>query len=178
MKGSILIARPYLGDPNFERTVVLLCEHNEEGAFGLVLNQKLDNKLSDFFEDIYVDFPVYLGGPVEKNTLHYLHKRGDLIEGAIPLIDGVYWSGNFDQIKSYLNQGMIDPSEIKFFLGYSGWSPHQLEDELEEEVWVQTDTTDMVVFEPETKEIWHSVLRNLGGEYKIMANAPVDPRLN
>ena len=178
MKGSILIARPYLGDPNFERSVVLLCDHTEEGAFGLVLNQKTENKLSDFFDDIEVGFPVFLGGPVEKNTLHYLHKRGDIIEGAIELMDGVYWAGNFEQVKTYLNQGVLKPSEIKFFLGYSGWGEHQLEDELNEEVWVQTETTDTVVFEPETKEIWRSILRNLGGEYKIMANAPTDPRLN
>ena len=118
LTGKLLLAKPYLGDPNFERSVVLICEHSEEGAFGLVLNQGTQNQLSDFFDDVYSNNPVFLGGPVENNTLHFLHKRGDLIEGSIRLVDGLYWSGNFEQIRALLLQGEILPEDIRFFLGY------------------------------------------------------------
>lgn len=178
LTGELLIAKPYLGDPNFERSVVLICEHSKEGAFGLVLNQTTNNVLSDFFEDIQEDFSVFLGGPVENHTLHFLHKRGDIIEGSIGLVDGLYWSGNFDQIKTLINTGIVKPSEIRFFLGYSGWGANQLEEELKDDVWIKVPTTPEVVFENDITKIWSKVLRNLGGNYIIMANSPLDPRLN
>lgn len=173
-----MIAKPYLGDPNFERSVVLICEHSEAGAFGLVLNQATNNVLSDFFDDVHTDNTVGLGGPVENHTLHYLHKRGDVIDDSILLQEGLYWSGNFEQIKTLLNTGVLKENEIRFFLGYSGWADGQLEEELREDVWVLADARPDVVFQPDITQIWRSVLRNLGGNYIIMANSPVDPRLN
>lgn len=178
MTGKLLIAKPYLGDPNFERSVVLICEHSADGAFGLVLNQTTHNVLSDFFDDVTVDIPVSMGGPVENHTLHFLHKRGDIIDGSIDLQDGLFWSGNFEQIKSLLNTGVLKEEDIRFFVGYSGWGKGQLEEELKEEIWVLADTRPGVVFQSDISQIWRSVLRNLGGNYIIMANSPVDPRLN
>lgn len=178
MTGKLLIAKPYLGDPNFERSVVLICEHSEEGAFGLVLNQNTNNVLSDFFDDVHTDIPVGVGGPVETHTLHFLHTRGDAIEGSIELMEGLYWSGNFDQIKTLLNTGVLKEGDIHFFLGYSGWGEGQLEEELKEDVWVLADARPDIVFQSDISQIWRSVLRNLGGNYIIMANSPVDPRLN
>lgn len=178
MTGKLLIAKPYLGDPNFEQSVVLVCEHSSEGAFGLVLNQATNNVLSDFFDDVSVDSPVSMGGPVENHTLHFLHKRGDLIDGAIELQEGLFWSGNFDQIKTLLNTGVLKENEIRFFLGYSGWGAGQIEEELKEDVWIVSDANTDVIFQSETSQIWRSVLRNLGGNYIIMANSPADPRLN
>lgn len=173
-----MIAKPYLGDPNFERSVVLICEYSEVGAFGLVLNQATHNVLSDFFDDVHTDNAVGLGGPVENHTLHYLHKRGDVIEDSIPLQEGLYWSGNFEQIKTLLNTGVLKEDEIRFFLGYSGWAGGQLEEELREEVWILADARPEGVFQQDITGIWRSVLRDLGGNYIIMANSPVDPRLN
>lgn len=178
MKGKLLIAKPYLGDPNFERSVVLICEHSAEGAFGLVLNQTTDNLLSDFFDDVFANNPVFMGGPVENHTLHFLHKRGDIIEDSIELEGGFYWSGNFEQIKTLLNTGVLKESEIRFFLGYSGWGAGQIEEEINEDVWVLADATAQIVFQEDTSHIWRSVLRNMGGNYIIMANSPSDPRLN
>lgn len=173
-----MIAKPYLGDPNFERSVVLICEHSEDGAFGLVLNQSTGNILSDFFDDVHAGIPVGIGGPVEPHTLHFLHTRGDAVEDAIELMEGLYWSGNFEQIKTLVNTGVLKETDIRFFLGYSGWGEGQLEEEIREEVWVLTDARPDIVFQPDTGRIWQSVLRNLGGNYIIMANSPVDPRLN
>lgn len=178
MTGQLLIAKPYLGDPHFERSVVLICEHSEEGAFGLVLNQNTNHVLSDFFEDIQADIPVGVGGPVESHTLHFLHTRGDSIEDSIELMDGLYWSGNFEQIKTLVNTGVLKEGDIRFFVGYSGWGEGQLEEELKEDVWVLTETRPDMVFQSDTSQIWRSALRNLGGNYIMMANSPVDPRLN
>ena len=173
-----MIAKPYLGDPNFERSVVLICEHSEEGTFGLVLNQKTNTVLSDFFDDLRADLPVGVGGPVEPHTLHFLHTRGELIEGSVELVDGLFWSGNFEQIKTLLNTGVLKEDDIRFFLGYSGWGAGQLKEELEEDVWIVADTRPDIVFQSDISQVWRSVLRDLGGNYIIMANSPVDPRLN
>lgn len=173
-----MIAKPYLGDPNFERSVVLVCAHGEEGAFGLVLNQATDKVLSDFFEDVMADSPVFMGGPVENRTLHFLHIRGDIVEGAIELQEGLYWSGDFEQIKTLLNTGLLKENEIRFYLGYSGWGEGQIEKELQEDVWVLADGSVEVVFGSDTSQIWRNALRKLGGNYIIMANSPSDPRLN
>ncbi len=178
MKGKILIAKPYLGDPNFERAVVMVCEHSEEGAFGLVINQATQHILPDFFADINVAVPVGIGGPVEPNTLHFLHTRGDLLDDAIELSPGLFWSGNFEQIKDYLNMGVIKSNEIRFYLGYSGWGDKQLDEEIAEDVWVITSAEKDWIFSTDPKDIWSAALRKLGGNYKIMANSPVDPRLN
>ncbi len=178
MTGKLLIAKPYLGDPNFERSVVLICEHSEDGAFGLVLNQNTRHVLSDFFRDIQADIPVGVGGPVEAHTLHFLHTGKVMVEGSVPLIDGLYWSGNFEQIKTLVNTGVLTASDIRFFIGYSGWGAGQLEAELKEDVWVPADTRADTVFQSDTAQIWRSVLRNLGGDYIMMANSPVDPQLN
>lgn len=178
LTGKLLIAKPYLGDPNFERSVVLVCAHGEEGAFGLVLNQATDKVLSDFFEDVMADSPVFMGGPVENRTLHFLHKRGDIVEGAIELQEGLYWSGDFEQIKTLLNTGLLKENEIRFYLGYSGWGEGQIEKELQEDVWVLADGSVEVVFGSDTSQIWRNALRKLGGNYIIMANSPSDPRLN
>lgn len=178
MKGKILIAKPYLGDPNFERAVVMVCEHSEEGAFGLVINQPTQHILPDFFADISVAVPVGIGGPVEPNTLHFLHTRGDLLDDAIELSPGLFWSGNFEQIKDYLNMGVIKSNEIRFYLGYSGWGDKQLDQEIDEDLWVITSAEKDWIFSTDPKDIWSAALRKLGGNYKIMANSPVDPRLN
>lgn len=178
MIGKLLIAKPYLGDPNFERSVVILCDHSVQGAFGLVLNQTTPYVLSDFFEDVQADIPVGLGGPVENNTLHFIHTGNTFIEGSIKLSEGLYWSGNFEQVKLLVNTGLLTEQDIRFYIGYSGWGELQLEGELKEEVWILANNDPTMVFQTDPRNIWSDILRKMGGEYKIMANSPADPRLN
>lgn len=103
-KGSLLIAKPFLGDPNFERGVILMCEHNEQGSFGFVLNQTTDLFLGDVLDEtIYQDITLHLGGPVEKNTLHFIHRRPDLVTGGTEIMKDVYWGGDFENVKTLLN---------------------------------------------------------------------------
>lgn len=178
MAGKLLLAKPYLGDENFERSVVVICENSPEGSFGLVINQVTDNLLSDYFDDISVSCKLYIGGPMENNRLHFIHKRGDLIEGSLELAHGLYWSGNFEQVRFLLNSGEILPEEIKFLMGYSGWGANQLEEEIEEGIWIESTLIPEMVFQENDSKIWSNVLRKLGGNYIIMANSPLDPRLN
>lgn len=176
--GSLLIAEPYLGDTNFERSVVLICEHNAEGTFGLVLNQTTDLHLSDVIEDVYADYPLFVGGPVQQNTLHYLHRRPDLIDGSIRLGEGLYWSGDFEQVKQAVNIGTLSEADIRFFVGYSGWSEGQLDSELSQKSWIVTQSDAGFLFDTPANQFWRGILKRMGGEFKAIANYPVDPRLN
>ncbi len=176
--GKVLIAEPFLGDPNFERSVVLICEHNKEGSFGLVLNNVSKNTIADVVDDIYVEFPLFIGGPVEQNTLHFVHRLGHLIEDSIDLGNGIFWSGDFESIKSLLSIGTIKSEDIRFFIGYSGWGAGQLGNELAQNTWFVSDINSDVLFEEYTNQFWRTVLKRMGGDYKVLANYPVDPRLN
>lgn len=176
--GKVLIAEPFLGDPNFERSVVLICEHNKEGSFGLVLNNVSKNTIADVVDDIYAEFPLFIGGPVEQNTLHFVHRLGQLIEDSIDLGNGIFWSGDFESIKSLLSIGTIKSEDIRFFIGYSGWGAGQLGNELAQNTWFVSDINSDVLFEEYTNQFWRTVLKRMGGDYKVLANYPVDPRLN
>lgn len=178
-KGKILVSEPYLPDPNFERSIVLLCEHNELGSFGFVLNKPSLAMLGDLMEGLEeFNATVFVGGPVQQDTLHYLHRCEDLI-GATQITDDVYWGGDFDNLKFLINTQQIKPSDIKFFLGYSGWSEGQLDEELQADSWIVSDKFDSeLVFETSPKEMWKKSLESLGGRFSIYSNYPEDPRMN
>lgn len=178
-KGSLLIAKPFLGDPNFERGVILLCAYNDQGSFGFVLNQVTEMLLGDVLEEtIYQDIPLHSGGPVEKNTLHFIHRRPDLISGGEEIMKDVFWGGNFDEVKTLLNVNKLKEDDIRFFIGYSGWSGGQLENELKEDSWIVTKSNADFLFTTVPGNFWREVLKNMGGEYRSIANYPIDPRLN
>lgn len=178
-KGRLLISEPFLPDPNFVRTVVLLCEHNEEGSFGFVLNRLSDVKASDILEDLSkFDHPVYIGGPVQQDTLHFIH-RSTAIQGGEPVAEGIYWGGSFEQVTFLADTGQLQPEEIRFFLGYSGWGPGQLQEELEQDTWIVCDyVTEELLFDTEPDLMWRKALKDMGGKYSIFANYPLDPSLN
>jgi len=178
LTGKILIAEPFLGDPNFERSVVLVCEHSDLGSFGLVLNQATKSVLSDVIEDFYFDFPLFIGGPVEQNTLHYVHRLGKLIEDSVDLGNGLYWAGDFETIKSLINIGTIKSEDIRFFLGYSGWGAGQIEDELAQNTWIVSEINEEQLFDQNEQQFWRQVLKRMGGDFKVLSNYPINPRLN
>ena len=179
-KGDLLISEPFLSDPNFVRTVILLCEHNEEGSFGFVLNKQASLNLSQLIEgaDNRED-PVYIGGPVQQNALQFIHRRETLIDGGLEIVDGLHWGGNFEQMLSILESDLISESDIKFFVGYSGWSAGQLKDELELNSWIiYRGVSIEKIFHTNVDSLWKEVLNMMGGKYKIISNFPTDPRLN
>ena len=179
-KGDLLISEPFLADPNFARTVILLCEHNEEGSFGFVLNKPATLRLNELIEDVEErDDTVYIGGPVQQNTLQFIHRHENLIEGGMEIRDGVFWGGNFEQMLAMIDGNLIPKDEIKFFVGYSGWAAGQLKGELELNSWIiSRDVSIDQIFNTNVESLWKEVLRTMGGKYKIISNFPVDPRLN
>ncbi|WP_020528947.1 YqgE/AlgH family protein [Flexithrix dorotheae] len=176
-KGDVLIAEPFLNDPNFSRSVVLLCEHQEEGSFGLVVNKPALLSIEELSEHLHGNNEVFIGGPVEQNTLHFIHKFKDL-EDAIPLRDGIYWGGNFEQLKSLNLAGQVDSTNCRFFIGYSGWSQQQLKDELVQNSWVISRIALNFLFDIAPEDLWQKTLRQMGEKYKMLSNYPTDPRLN
>jgi len=179
-KGGLLISEPFLPDPNFERTVVLLCEHNEDGSVGFVLNKPSILKFDEAIEDVDGFSPtLYVGGPVQQDTLHFIHRSSDFMEGSLQVTEEIFWGGNYEQLIAMINNKTIVPEDFKFFLGYSGWAPGQLEEELEQKSWIVVNNpTAVQVFDIKPSVLWKQVLDNLGGKFRIISNFPVDPRMN
>jgi len=178
--GTLLISAPMMQDPNFRRTVVLLCEHQPgEGTFGLTLNRPLDVQLGDVLDDVVAYDPtLYLGGPVQRETLHYLHTCPDDIPGGVSLPGAVTWGGNFEVVQQIAKRGDAAADNLRFFLGYAGWGPGQLEAELDEEAWILAPGAADLIFEVEPDALWRTILRRMGGQYAVLANFPDDPRMN
>jgi putative transcriptional regulator len=177
-KGNLLIAEPFMQDYNFMRSVVLLTENNDDGAVGFILNKAEGMQLKDVVAD-FPDFdaPLYLGGPVETQSLFFIHTKGDLINDSVKIKDGLYWNGNLDQVKAMIEQKLVEPNEIKFFLGYAGWDKIQLEEELKQNSWLIKESTEDVIFSRNNK-LWNEVIANSPKEISVMANFPLDPEMN
>ncbi len=177
--GILLIADPFLKDPNFLRTVVLLCEHQQEGSFGFVLNKQIAQTLDELVTGLSGHhLPVYYGGPVQMNTIHFLHQYPDLIPESVKVSPDIYWGGNFETVIALIKNKSVDLSKIKFFIGYSGWGDEQLAAELKEKSWLTVTANRNLVFKTTADEIWKASLKELGGEYEMMINFPLDPQLN
>lgn len=178
--GTLLLSEPYMDDPNFERTVILITEVNEDGYVGLVLNRPvLEVSLQNILEEFGCeDTAVFVGGPVEQNLLHFTHRFEKPLKGSIPLVDGLYFGGDFEELKILLDAGLVNQEDIRFFVGYSGWAKGQLEEELDTGVWIvsEIDSPDILSLEPSV--LWRTILKSIGGKYRMYANYPVDPRLN
>ena len=178
-KGRLLVSEPFLPDPNFERTIVLLCEHNADGSFGFVLNKPSLVNIGDVVSDIEgFETPVFMGGPVQQDTLHYIHRIPDL-QDSIKITDEIFWGGDFERLTFLLNENQVSAGDVKFFLGYSGWSADQLDQELEADSWIVNDeVTESLVFETNTEIMWREALKNMGGRFTVYSNYPVDPSMN
>lgn len=178
-KGGLLLSEPYLADPNFERTTILLTEHNNEGSVGFILNKPSDSRVSEVLDDLKeYDARIFIGGPVQQDTLHFIHRVSSL-DDSIEIVPGLYWGGNFDQLITKIETKQIGSTDIKFFLGYSGWSAGQLDEELKIDSWIVSDqVSEELVFETEPDNMWKKAMRGLGGRFSVYSNYPADPRMN
>jgi putative transcriptional regulator len=177
-QGSILISEPSLRDFYFKQSVILLAEHNDEGTFGVIINKPIEAKLRDIIKGFPgYNLPVYLGGPVKTDSIFYIHTRDDVAE-SMPVMQGLYWGGDLDRIRELLKSKAMLPSEIRFFVGYSGWSPNQLDREISEKSWVLSQTTVTEVISNQPDQLWSNYLKNMGSDYAIWANFPADPTFN
>lgn len=176
--GNILIAEPFLQGKYFSRAVIFMVEHDQNGSIGFVMNKPMIYSTSDLVTELAgIDFPVYIGGPVETNQLYYIHTHPE-IDDALHIAHGIYWGGDFAALTQLLQEHKILPDEIRFFAGYSGWSAGQLESELEENTWMIGDITNKQFFELQDKEMWEKSMSELGGRYRIWSNFPKDPIMN
>lgn len=179
-KGKVLISEPFLGDPNFTRSVILLLEYDkDDGAFGLVINKPTELFIDDIIEGVPPRvFPFHYGGPVNPENLFYIHTLGDAVQDTVEVQQGLFWSGDFEQITSLVKSGTLSEHQIKFFGGYSGWSEGQLENELKDRSWIICDLGTEEIMNSSPDELWRSSLRRLGKKFSIMADFPEDPGMN
>ncbi len=171
--GQVLLAEPFMQDPYFRRSVVLLCEHHDEGSIGFILNKSIDMSLNDLMSEFpNFEAEVFYGGPVQTDTLHYVHNIGELLEESVKIADGVWWGGDFEKLKFLISSRLIEPNNIRFFVGYSGWSSGQLKDELEYGSWMQANMDANYIFKIKPNDLWSRVMYNKGNLYEVIADLP------
>jgi len=180
-KGKILISEPFLQSVYFQRSVILLVEHNKNGSMGFVLNKRTNLTMNTFFPEMkfFPDIPIYLGGPVHSNHLFFIHALGDeIIPDGVKVIDNLYFDGDFDTLKHYMTQGGSVEGKVKFFLGYSGWSENQLTDEIVRDSWLVGNASIQNIMQAKTDSLWAHAVDSLGKQYKTWKNYPVNPEMN
>jgi putative transcriptional regulator len=162
-------------DPNFKRSTVLVCEHNSEGSIGFILNKPLQMQVDELIDD-FPEFSseVFFGGPVQTDTIHYIHNVGELLDESMEIARGLYWGGDFEKLKFLISSDLIKPANIRFFVGYSGWSEGQLEDEMTYGSWVVTDMDPNYLFKSQPGQLWSQAMYNKGNAYTVIAQVPED----
>lgn len=181
-KGKILISEPFTRDFYFKRSVVVLVEHNNEGTIGFILNKRVEIPLSDVLKD----FPKFnsrlsIGGPVKPDTVYFIHSLGDLIPNSLHVIDDLYWGGDFMELKNSIELGIVNPGQIRFFVGYSGWHPKQLDKEISENFWLVSDLSikEMMSYSSsDQNKLWRMSIEQFGGKYQLWTTFPENPELN
>ena len=178
--GSVLLAEPsLLGDTHFQRSVILITKYSKKGIVGFIANKPLLHTISEILPEVTDEHRIYNGGPVEQESLYFLHTRPDLIPSSTEVCQDVYWGGDFDKVADLLISKEINSSEIKFFLGYTGWGFDQLNTEINENNWiVQNLSNTGSLIKNSANFFWKNTLENLGGKYQIWANAPENPNHN
>jgi putative transcriptional regulator len=178
-KGKILISEPFLPDTFFNRSIVYLTDHNPQGSVGFILNKKLELKVSDAIAGFEGwDENLNMGGPVAPDTLHYLHDLGNMIPQSVHVEGNIFWSGDLAKIRELIKTGKINKSQIRFFLGYSGWSAGQLENELKEDSWIIAKVNSDIIMNSRGDDAWKRVLRSFKNKYRIWADFPDSPEMN
>ncbi|HEY1039969.1 MAG TPA: YqgE/AlgH family protein [Bacteroidia bacterium] len=179
-QGKILIAQPFLNDGYFKRSVILLTEHNEYGTMGFVMNKPMHLKLKDvlpMFPDLL--HPLFKGGPVADNQLFFVHRYGADITNSMPIgRDGWFWGGNFEDVIKLLRENQVSNSDIRFFIGYSGWEANQLEIELEDKAWFVNEPDYTILMDEDAEHAWGNELKRMGSNFAVLGNFPEDPSMN
>jgi putative transcriptional regulator len=178
LKGKLLFSTPALFDPNFRRTVVLVAEHGEDGAMGLVLNRPSETTVEEAVPELAevagADSPVFVGGPVQPQAVLVLAEFDEPEDAATVVVGDIGFAradGDLDDLARLTRRARV-------FAGYSGWSPGQLEAELEEDSWLVEPVDDVDLLADPAEDLFGSALRTKGGAYRILALMPDDPRQN
>lgn len=177
--GDILIAKPFLQDGYFKRSVIYMGEHNEHGSIGFVLNRPHGLLLRDIFPALNKgNFRIFEGGPVASQELFYTHTLGLKLSDSIEINKGVYMGGDFNELSHFIEHGKISTNQIRFYIGHSGWSPGQLNNEILHNSWFvePANYDELILAHPD--EIWGHELLKINPSYKAFSDFSFDPSLN
>ncbi len=178
-KGRLLISKPFLHDPYFKRSVVFLTEHNNDGTVGFILNKPVAISINEAVDEFpKFNSQLYMGGPVQRDSLYYLHTMGNSISDSIEVAKGIYWGGNFEVIKVMIESNKISQNDLRFYMGYSGWDSKQLDKEMENDSWIVAPAKLEHIIGTDPENLWSDVLKSFGKEYAMLANFPEHPSLN
>jgi putative transcriptional regulator len=179
LKGQLILDNGKLRGSFFHRTVILICQHDSEGAFGLVLNRSTHNKVGDAvvanLPDTIKEETLYLGGPVQPQALSFLHNDVYLPEASV--MPNLNLGHSLDGLME-IGESFSATQRVKIFAGYSGWSPGQLEDEMKRDTWMVHPASIDLVFSAKPEQLWQAILREKGWKYKLISEAPEDPSWN
>ncbi len=178
--GDFLIATPtIISDYNFRRSGILMVDRKTTGTVGFIINKKLEYTLDELMENVSSPFPMYYGGPVEQDNLFFVHKLGDQIPKSLHIDGDLHWSGDFESVLRLLELKKVNPTQIRFFLGYSGWSEGQLESEIKEDSWAVIDSEEVIDWmDNSSEDFWKNQMIAMGGRFLIWSNAPENPLSN
>jgi len=176
----LLVADPFLQDDHFTRTVIFLLSHVEQaGSFGLILNRPSPYRLHELVDRITRnDIVVMEGGPVGSDTLHFIHRCPTLIPDGQAISGNLFWGGDFEAVQTTLEKNQLSPTDIRFFLGYSGWGAGQLLREMEEKTWLTASLQESLLFDVSGDVLWKETVRTLGPAFRDLLHYPLDPQLN
>lgn len=177
-KGKILISEPLSDDVFFKRSIVLLTEYSDDGAVGFILNKPINVKLSEAIEKFPFDDDFFsIGGPVEQDKIFFIHNIDEkILPGSMPIFENIKWGGDFFKLKELIISKIVDVKDVRFFLGYSGWTSGQLENEIKNHYWIVHNINKNLVFNT-NDDIWREIIKELG-DYKNWLNIPENPVLN
>ncbi len=179
-KGKLLISDPFLDDDYFRRSLIYLCEFNKEGSFGFVINNFISINLHDLDESFpEIETQISLGGPMEINSLYFIHTLGDKINNSLLIDENVYLGGDFQQLSVFIKEDESIIKNVRFFIGYSGWAANQLDTEIRNNSWIVSEmSSSKLLFDSQSKLTWKRYMYDLGGKFKVMSRFPIDPRDN
>lgn len=181
-KGRFLIALPTLRDPNFVRTVVLLCEHNDEGSIGLIVNRPTQVKLSAGLPgplaEAWEGDLLFQGGPVSPSNVFALHNIPALMGESQEVLPGVWFGAGTPSVAERLQKPPRPGESLRLYAGYAGWGPGQLAQEMKQTAWIVGPAAAELVYSPTPKTVWMAALQAIGGPAAFLATAPEDPRWN
>jgi len=179
LKGHLLLDSGQLRGSFFQRSVVLICQHDAEGAFGLVLNRTTGNNAGEVIvadlPEVLKSSPLFLGGPVQPSALSFLHTEAFIPDANV--LPNLSLGHSLDALVE-LGESFSPTKKIRMFAGYAGWSPGQLEDEIRRQAWLTHPASIDLVFDTHPEQLWQSILRTKGWKYRLLSDMPEDPSLN
>jgi putative transcriptional regulator len=178
-QGKVIVAEPFLHDPYFKRAVVLFVEHSKQGTMGFVINSPSNIKVSDAIKDFpKVDLQVFSGGPVDNDIIFYVHTLEKEIPNSTKIRSGIFWGGDFSSVQQLAKDNKLNNNNIRFFMGYAGWGPSQIREEMKKNSWFCFPCKKEYVFFNSPRQLWGKILKDNDSPFSVLSNFSDTPSLN